>query len=118
MGTLTAGLDATLDALIANERRSARRTGEFLDRLNQGLKDLKSSTPPARPQLPPASAAAFNAMTDAALKQLLKAAGVKGYTTAKGKRLRKADRVALCVEHKLQPLTYDFLLAFYIEHTT
>lgn len=113
MTSITAGLDHLIETMVSTDRRMARRTGEHLDRMQEGLSDLREE--PQRLALPPSSAADFQKFTDADLMKLLKAYGVKGYTSRKGYRLKKADRIALAVEHGVPALSFDFLLGFYLQ---
>ena len=113
--TVSTGFDAVYRQLVESHRRSARRTGEHIDRMKAGFREIKESSDSAL-SLPPATAKAFNALKDSDLKLLLKAYKVKGFTSRNGKRLRKADRVELCLAHNIPPLTFDYLLQFYLSH--
>jgi len=117
MTSITAGLDHLIEKMVATDRRMARRTGQHIDQMMAGLAELSGDPPFTTdeiPALPPSAAAGFKSITDANLKRLLKAYGVKGYTQRKGYRLKKADRVALAVEHGIPALSYDFLLSAYL----
>ena len=74
--TISAGFDAVYEQLIESQRRSARRTGEHLDRMKAGFREIKESSDSV-PSLPPASPRAFNALKDSDLKMLLKAYKVR-----------------------------------------
>lgn len=111
--TISAGFDAVYEQLIESQRRSARRTGEHIDRMKAGFRAIKESSIPS---LPPASPHAFNALKDSDLKMLLKAYKVKGFTSRNGVRLKKADRVEMCMANNIPPLTFDYLLQFYLSH--
>lgn len=113
MSTLTSQFDLVLNAIIDNEKRSARRIGKHVDDTKAALRELKEA--PAPKALPAASD--FKGMTDSSLKRLLKAYGVKGYTTRNGVRLKKDDRIALAIEHGVPALSFDFLLNFYLTAT-
>ena len=102
--TISAGFDAVYEQLIESQRRSARRTGEHIDRMKAGFREIKESSG-SLPSLPPASKNAFNA---------LKAYKVKGFTSCKGVRLKKADRVEMCMANNIPPLTFEYLLQYYL----
>lgn len=116
MSTMTQGLDELLARLGDNERRAAKRTGQHIDAQLQMMRQLKEeeAAPLAFPVARPED---YKSITDADLKKLLKAHGVRGYTSRNGKRLNKPERVALAVEHGIAPLSYGFLLDFYLQHT-
>lgn len=113
--TLSSDFNALYDQMVATDRRMARRVGEHLDTTMQLTKQLRETdATPTAPALPTSTPADFTSINDADLKKLLKAYGVKGYTQRNGKRLRKADRVALAIEHNVPPLSYSFLLDQYL----
>lgn len=113
MTSITAGLDQLIGQMVDTDRRMARRTGKHLDRMQKGLAELHPQS--QHLALPPSTAADFQKFNDADIKKLLKAYGVKGYTSRKGYRLKKADRIALAVEHGVPALSFDFLLGFYLQ---
>ena len=113
--TISAGFDAVYEQLIESQRRSARRTGEHIDWMKAGFREIKESSG-SLPSLPPASKKAFNALKDSDLKMLLKAYKVKGFTSCKGVRLKKADRVEMCIANNIPPLTFEYLLQYYLSN--
>lgn len=113
--TISAGFDAVYEQLIESQRRSARRTGEHIDRMKAGFREIKESSG-SLPSLPPASKKAFNALKDSDLKMLLKAYKVRGFTSRKGVRLKKADRVEMCLNNNIPPLTFEYLLQYYLSN--
>ena len=116
MTSITAGLDALIERIVENDRRLARRTGEHIDRMQAGLKEIQiEDEHKAVLALPPSKADAFKGMTDRQLRSLLTSYKIKG----RGRKgLKKADRVALLVEHNVPALSYDFLLNSYLQSST
>lgn len=118
MSSIADGLGDLIDRIAANDRRHARRTGEFIDSTMATLADAKDKHVPAPPKaLPAASASDFKGMTDGDLKKVLRAYGVKNYTQRDGKRLLRKDRVQLAIDHKVPALSFGFLLDFYLVQT-
>ena len=116
MSSITEGLSNLIDRMVETDRRLARRTGEYLDQTQQTLRDSQAPSEETKPKaLPALSPADFKGITDADLKKILRAYGVKGYTQRKGKKLIRKDRVQIAIENNVPALSYDFLLDFYMK---
>jgi len=116
MSSISEGLGHLIDRIVENDRRHARRTGEYIDATRQVLNEAKqnSESSPSIP-LPATSSGDFKGMTDSDIKKLLRAYGVKGYTQRDGKKLARKDRVQLAIDNKIPALSFGFLLDFYIK---
>ena len=115
MSSISDGLSDLIDRLVENDRRHARRTGEYIDETNKVIN--KSKAEPSTPTplaLPASSPSDFKGISDSDLKKILRAYGVKGYTQREGKRLVRKDRVKIAIEHKVPVLSFAFLLDFYL----
>jgi hypothetical protein len=116
MSSISEGLGQLIERIADNDRRHARRTGEYIDATRQVLHDAKEKAGSSSPvALPAASSSDFKGMTDADIKKLLRAYGVKGYTQRDGKKLVRRDRVQLAIDNKIPALSFGFLLDFYIK---
>ena len=117
MTSLSDGLSELIDRLVENDRRHARRTGEYIDKTNKIIEDSKTQpNAPSPLALPASSPADFKGISDSDLKKILRAYGVKGYTQKEGKRLARKDRVKIAIEHKVPVLSFAFLLEFYLSN--
>lgn len=102
--------------MVETDRRLARRTGEYIDKTQEILRDAAShETSHSAKALASASASDFKGISDADLKKILRAYGVKGYTQRDGKKLLRKDRVQLAIENNVPALSYGFLLDFYMQ---
>jgi hypothetical protein len=116
MSSITEGLSNLIDRMVETDRRLARRTGEYIDKTQETLRDAVTSEPSNDAKaLPSASPSDFKGISDADLKKILRAYGVKGYTQRDGKKLLRKDRVQLAIENKVPALSYGFLLDFYMQ---
>jgi len=106
-----------LEQSVETDRRLARTIGKHIDNQVQILSDVPFEP---EPELLPLMeerrgpvAKDFAGFTNQQLKALLTAYQIKG----RGRKgLKKADRIALLVEHGIEPLTYEFLLAEYMRN--
>lgn len=107
MTTLTEQFDMVLNAIVDNEKRSARRIGEHLDRTKAALQNLKEEP---QPQKALASSGlnreALQRLTCKQLDTLIRERKIKGISKAK----RKAQKIELL----LMP-TFDQLYAFWLQ---
>ena len=92
-------LEATNRELAGTDARVYRRVGEHIQRTEQAIEALQSSTPQA-----PSTAMAllgrgsFQQQTVATLKRLCKQHGIKGYS-----RLKKPALAAVLEQHGVEP---------------
>lgn len=117
MGLLADRFDAEFEELRTRAQVTSYNHGVALGNLYRTAQELDAVFAEEAPCLPAAALcnADFASCTDKQLIQMLKDAGVKGIHSRGGKRLRKADRIALCIEHGLQqPPSYEFLLDFWL----
>lgn len=119
MTSISDGLSNLIDRLVENDRRHARRTGEYIDSTKKTLDDAAwESSKAVLKALPASSPSDFKGISDADLKKVLRAYGVKGYTQKEGKKLLRKDRVQLAIDHKVPALSFGFLLDFYLAQTS
>lgn len=118
MTSISDGLSDLIDRLVENDRRHARRTGEYIDATKKTLEAAASQSESSAPKaLLASSPSDFKGITDTDLKKILRAYGVRGYTQREGKKLLRKDRIKIAIENKVPVLSFAFLLDFYVSHT-
>ena len=123
--SITSQFDKLLERIVETDRRTARRSGEHIDRMSAGLQRLKEDVPqmavPAT--IPAGTVEIFMRSSISELKDLAKRFKIPKYTVCckhikgRGKEFTHRRRMVyaeLLVQHGVPALTYENLLNFYL----
>ena len=114
--SIASDMKAVVAAMAETDRRHARRTGLHIDRQLQTLKEFEESETRDQLALPTAGTSKdFEELTVKQLDSLLRHYKIRNRSSKNRKRLKKADKIALAVEHGLPCFTYEFLLQQYLD---
>lgn len=114
--SIASDMKAVVAAMVETDRRHARRAGMHIDRQLQTLKEFEESKTCEQIALPPAGTSKdFKNLRVNELDALLRHYKIRNRSSKGGKRLKKADKIALAVEHGLPCITYEFLLQQYLD---
>tara|TARA_B100002051_G_scaffold34640_1_gene27893 strand:- start:61 stop:474 length:414 start_codon:yes stop_codon:yes gene_type:complete len=123
--SVTSHFDKLLERIVETDRRTARRTGEHIDRMSVGLQRLKEDVPQAAvpAPIPGGTVELFMKSSISELKDLARRFKVPRYTVCckhikgRGKEFtnqRLMVYAELLVQHGVPALTYENLLNFYL----
>ncbi len=130
--SITSDFDVLLQRIAGNDRRTARRAGQHIDSMSAGLKELRELSEAEKPQafspdpIPAGTVDSFMKCSMSELNDLAKRFNLpkrsKVLDSLKGKgrgkevtQKRRCLMAEFLVTHKVPALTYENLLAFYLQ---